>query len=311
MPSAGSLVAPHVSLCLIVKNEEQNLPACLESAADLVNEIGPACGCSDRVAPQPGVVPSQRFHRPQTICPDCQLPPCQGQLEEALAACRQGRRVCPDDAELLFGEALLRRDRHDLEGAAACLEELLASRPGTHFASVDAGLRGYKARQNLGVIYYQQAKRAEAETQWRAVVAERPDFVPAWVALGDLYLDQQRWPDLEDAARRLEGQPRGRREAGVLTARAQLARREFTAARQQLEPVIAEHPQALWPRVILSHVLLQEDLDLAAAERALCHLLALDPNQVEARNNLAVLLRERQRRVADAAFASDPVVGDP
>src|SRR5438093_160028 len=30
---------PKVSLCLIVKNEESNLPACLATAADLVDEI--------------------------------------------------------------------------------------------------------------------------------------------------------------------------------------------------------------------------------------------------------------------------------
>ena len=30
---------PRVSLCLIVKNEEAHLPACLRSAADLVDEI--------------------------------------------------------------------------------------------------------------------------------------------------------------------------------------------------------------------------------------------------------------------------------
>src|SRR5205809_7536444 len=30
---------PHVSLCVIAKNEEANLPACLSSAADLVDEI--------------------------------------------------------------------------------------------------------------------------------------------------------------------------------------------------------------------------------------------------------------------------------
>ena len=30
---------PLVSLCLIVKNEEATLPACLDSAADLVGEV--------------------------------------------------------------------------------------------------------------------------------------------------------------------------------------------------------------------------------------------------------------------------------
>ena len=234
----------------------------------------------------------------------------QGQLTEALAACQEGRRVCPDDAELLFCEALLRRDCQDFAGAAACLQQLLKSQPGAHFASVDAGLRGYKARQNLGVIYRQQGKVAEAETEWRSVVAERPEFLPAWLALGDLYLDQQRWPELEDAVRHLEGQPRGGLEAAVLKARADLARREFAAARQRLEQVIADYPQALWPRVILSHVLLQENRDLLAAERVLRDLLKLEPNHVEARNNLAVLLRERKRQAADAAFAHGPVVGE-
>jgi hypothetical protein len=30
---------PRISLCLIAKNEEANLPACLQSARDLVDEI--------------------------------------------------------------------------------------------------------------------------------------------------------------------------------------------------------------------------------------------------------------------------------
>ena len=36
-PAAGR--RPHVSLCMIVRNEEENLPACLASAADLVDEV--------------------------------------------------------------------------------------------------------------------------------------------------------------------------------------------------------------------------------------------------------------------------------
>src|SRR5262249_33712906 len=121
----------------------------------------------------------------------------QGQLVEALATCQEGRGIYPDDAELLFAEALLRRDQQDLDGAAGCLQQLLTSNPGAHFASVDAGLRGYKARQNLGVIYRQQGKLAEAEREWQAVVAERADFLPAWLALSELYLSQQRWTELE------------------------------------------------------------------------------------------------------------------
>jgi tetratricopeptide (TPR) repeat protein len=229
----------------------------------------------------------------------------QGQLAEAVAACREGRGVYPDDAELLFNEAMLRREQQDLAGAEACLRQLLASKPVAHFASVDAGLRGYKARQNLGVVYREQGRLAEAEAEWRAVATERPDFLPAWLALGELYLAQQRWPELDGAARRLEALPHGRLEGDVMTARGELARRDFAAARQRLERVIGEHPRAVWPRVILSHVLLQEGRDLAAAEQALRDVLALDPHHAEARSNLAVLLQNRQRAAHDAVFAEN------
>ncbi len=43
----------------------------------------------------------------------------------------------------------------------------------------------------------------EAEPQWRAAAAEQ-DFVPSWQALGNLHLQQQRWPEVEQVAARLE-----------------------------------------------------------------------------------------------------------
>jgi hypothetical protein len=62
-----------------------------------------------------------------------------------------------------------------------------------------------------------------------------------------------------------------------------------------LESAIAAHPRALWPRVILTHVLLQEGKDWLAAERALRDVLALDPEHQEAQRNLEVLLRQQGR----------------
>jgi cytochrome c-type biogenesis protein CcmH/NrfG len=50
--------------------------------------------------------------------------------------------------------------------------------------------------------------------------------------------------------------------------------------------------------VILSHVLLQEGRDWAAAEGALRQVLALDPSHAEARQNLALLLRQQGRQAA-------------
>src|SRR5258708_4804779 len=69
-----------------------------------------------------------------------------GDTAEALAVCREGLGHAPDDAELLFVQGMLRREQGELAGAEAALRRLLESRRDADFASVDAGLRGYKAR---------------------------------------------------------------------------------------------------------------------------------------------------------------------
>jgi tetratricopeptide (TPR) repeat protein len=184
------------------------------------------------------------------------------------------------------------RELGDLAGAEDRFLQLLQTREKAHFASVDAGLQGYKARHNLAVIYREQGRPAEAEAQWQVVLAEEPGFVPGGVGLGELYLGQQRFAELVEVVARLQSHPQGALEAAVLRARAHLARQEFPAARQLLEAAVRDWPQALAPRVILSHVLLQEGRDWAAAEQALRDVLALDPNHAEARHNLALLLQQ-------------------
>ncbi len=227
-----------------------------------------------------------------------------GQHAEALAACRDGRRHYPDDAELLFLEALLLREAGNLPTAEVCLLRLLAGREGQHFASVDAGLRGHKARHNLAVLYHQQGRHGEATAQWRAAVDECPGFTPAWLGLGEACLARGDWTGLEEAAARLEGLEPGTPEAAVLRARGLLARRDFAAARALLDEVIRAHPQALGPRVALSHLLLQEGRDPAAAEQALRDVLLLDPGHREALHNLSVLLGRGQLS-RDEVFAGD------
>src|SRR5262249_34702966 len=49
----------------------------------------------------------------------------QGQVAEALEACLEGRRLYPDDAELLFREGALREALGDLAGAAGAFERLV------------------------------------------------------------------------------------------------------------------------------------------------------------------------------------------
>jgi glycosyltransferase involved in cell wall biosynthesis len=211
-----------------------------------------------------------------------------GQRDEALAFCEKGRALFADDAELLFLASMLRSEKGDLKGAETALLELL--RPGARFVHEDASLSGFKARQNLGVIYQRQGRHADAETQFRAVLAEQPNFMPAWLALGNVYLEQGRWPDLEPVIQSVEKDARRLADAALLRARAHAARKEYAAARAILERLVAQVPKAVEPRLALSRVLLQEARESgAAAETALNAVLELDPRNAEAKANLQAL----------------------
>jgi tetratricopeptide (TPR) repeat protein len=217
---------------------------------------------------------------------------------EALTACQEGRQVYPEDTELLFLEGVLRRDKGDLTGAEACLIRLLESNPAAHFASVDAGLKGYKAWHNLGVVYLQQDRLEEAEAQWQKVLAQRPDFLPSWLGLSEAYTKRGAWDALEELAQRLEkDHPQGAREAPLMRARGLLAHQDYRAAQSLLEDTIERFPDDLMLRVLLSHVFLKEGKDELAAENALRAILVRDPHHPEARNNLSVLLYRQGRKL--------------
>jgi Flp pilus assembly protein TadD len=64
---------------------------------------------------------------------------------------------------------------------------------------------------------------------------------------------------------------------------------QFAAGRAVVLQLIDRYPAAVEPRMLLSYALLQEGLDFPAAERALHEVLAMAPEDREARHNLAVL----------------------
>jgi glycosyltransferase involved in cell wall biosynthesis/tetratricopeptide (TPR) repeat protein len=217
-----------------------------------------------------------------------------GRPAEALAACDAGRLHYPNDVEILFQEALARRALGNAAGEEACWKRLLASADRPLFGSLDTGLRGYKARHNLAVLYHEQGRAREAEEQWRAAFAERPDFFPAALGLAEIYQREGRWPDLEALARGMESRPGGDAPAAVLRAHGLLVCRQFSGARQVLDAALLRHPNDLQLSVVRSHALLQEGRDLVGAEKALLRILELDPHHQEARHNLALLHQLRR-----------------
>jgi tetratricopeptide (TPR) repeat protein len=219
----------------------------------------------------------------------------------AIATCQAGRQRFPGDARLLFDEALARNDMRDTAGEEACLLELLNGRQAAQGTIEDPGLRSYKARHNLAVLYRTQRRTAEAERLWRDAVTEVPRFAEGWQGLAEIYLEQGRWRELDDIIGRLESGLAPLEVSASLRARAHLARKEFVAARALLEKAIGQCPQSVALRQSYSLALLHEGRDWAMAEQALRDVLALDPHNDVAQKNLSLLQERRSRETAPAA----------
>ncbi len=220
--------------------------------------------------------------------------------ERALAVCREARQHYPNDPELLFNEALSQQLAGRREEAAAALEELLNQpQRNDYLGSVDVGILSYKARQNLGVIYQEMGKLDPAERCWQEAVAERPDFLPGWIALIELLLSQSRPGELEGLVQQAD------REAGAAVGslvRGQVALKtgDLTSAEQALRRAASLAPHEETAHRLLSHALLQRG-ERVEVEGVLHRLIELCPDDGEAYHNLGSLLME-QGRTAEATI---------
>jgi tetratricopeptide (TPR) repeat protein len=212
-----------------------------------------------------------------------------GRKEEALAACRRGRAAYPDEGGLLYWEAQLLNEIGDLSGAETCWRRLLSLPPGPALSVLDPGIYGYMSRHQLAQLCRRQGRVGDAQQIWREAVGERPDFVPAWLGLAELYLSAGKESELAADMARLESAVATRAAARIVRARIHLARREFAAARALLEEAVQSSPHLIWARLMLGQALVQEGRDREAAKRVLREVLALDPHQPEAQRLLARL----------------------
>lgn len=230
-----------------------------------------------------------------------------GSSDDALTMCQDGLRRYADHAELLFHHGQLLNERRRFAEAEASLLRLINLSGGGMAMGDDPGLRGYKGRCVLAEIYRNGGKQAEAERQWLAAITERPAYMVPWICLSDLYTAQGRWDDAERLALRLDELSRPV-DALLLRARGEMTRRNFVEARRLAESAVALAPTALLPREVLSHVLVLEGRDWAAAEQALHEVLARQPSNPTALANLAVARRHRATAPA-SLFGGSITVG--
>ncbi len=219
-----------------------------------------------------------------------------GEKNKAAETVKAGREHYPDDVELLFLAAGFARERGDFSGAEKLYRRLIDGREADHFGSVDAALRGVKARHNLAVLLMDQGRPAEAEGLWRAALTVDPHFLPAHAGLGELYLktgNAQGVAAQTESLRELGAE--GVAEAAVLQGRWRLAQKDYAGAAKVLEAAAREFPRSVGVRVTLSHVRLADGSPPEVIEAALQAILDLEPGHPQARHNLQVLLRNTGR----------------
>ncbi len=90
-----------------------------------------------------------------------------GEPHQALAACATGWAVDPDDAELTFREAIVRRQIGDNDGAEKCWRRILTLKRPEQFASADQSIYGHLARRNLAALARKRGDHDEAANLWR------------------------------------------------------------------------------------------------------------------------------------------------
>jgi GT2 family glycosyltransferase len=115
-----------------------------------------------------------------------------GAPQKALQACAEGLAIDPDDAELLFREAVVRRNSGDRDGADRCWRKVLTLRRPERFSSVDQGIYGHLTRRNLAALAEERGDRVEAARLWSEVLAECPGDRDALAACQRLAGDSSR-----------------------------------------------------------------------------------------------------------------------
>jgi tetratricopeptide (TPR) repeat protein len=225
-----------------------------------------------------------------------------GDPQAAWAACQEGLRRTPADPELRFRAAILLHEGGRLHEAARTYEGLLAAPPERHFSSIDQGITGYKARQNLAIVYQDLGDWRRATEQWRRVVADKPGYRVGWRGLVEALLRQGEHHEAEALLEQLSDGRSLRSEKWLLQGQVAAARGDLDAARSAFEQAV-EHDgedEAAWQT--LCHFLFDHGRP-EEAEQALKELLRRQPTDASAHHNLGtVYLRLGRPHAAIEAY---------
>ena len=192
-----------VSLTMIVKNEEENLPRCLASVEGVFDEIIVVdTGSTDRTKEiarefgakvfdfewidsfaaarnealsqatgdlpeaQPGGLGTDRLDRVQVVCVDRANAPDDGRFPGGTGGLCPGLELMPEDAELWFRKAIVHRHRGESSEAERCWRLIFTLARPDQFRSVDPGIYGHLTRRNLAALAAERGDYAEVRRLW-------------------------------------------------------------------------------------------------------------------------------------------------
>lgn len=219
------------------------------------------------------------------------------QADEARRRCWEGLGRYPGDPEVLFLSGNLAQADGRLADAEAAYRGILEHPHGRHFSSMDAGINGFKTRQNLAAVLEENGRWSEAEALWLAIVDEQPGYREGWRGLCQNLIRQQRFADVE----RMLDHEMPAQERYLIEAKLAESRSELEKAADAFARAISADPDDLPTHDARCRFLFETQSP--EAEAALRRLGELKPEDGSVPHNLGLIrMRDGRWEAAKQAF---------
>ncbi|WP_241676404.1 TPR domain-containing glycosyltransferase [Bremerella volcania] len=209
-----------------------------------------------------------------------------GRKAEAKDVCERGLKVASNDPELLFRKAMLAHEAGSLEEAEAAYRQALKPSVERHFASIDMGIIGAKARHNLACVYADMNRDDLAEIQYRRAVRTKRCTASGPVLIASL-IRQRKFTSAELELEWLEQNSLEVWQVLLLRSQLHEAQGSLTKARDLLTEATSRFSDKPDVWEALARFLFERD-ELDQAVEPLSELVDLEPHNAAAWHNLGI-----------------------
>lgn len=202
----------------------------------------------------------------------------QGNVPGALRLLEQGTVKFPGDHYLqyLYAECFYEIDQ--FAAARTILQNIIASEDRcSYHGGVPGDVRQHLAPRRLADVLRLEGDYSRAEALCRSLLVHYPQDTHIWHTLGRVFLDGGRHAELLNVVERIRDCPEGPVFAALLLALWHMTHREWPAAAQQIDWLIAQAPRMPLPRLLRVELLNQTGAALEERKKACRDALRLHP----------------------------------